>query len=405
MFENAKIRNRINRYTKADLMNYAGDLQLKKYSRLNKEELVDAIVANLLDPDVMFYRMSIYDDKTIELFERGMGNPCEVTDDEFDTACIFNEIDYGTIGNGNLFIYEEVAKVWPKVRNESFEAYRKRASWVWKCLYWTEEMYGFTPIGKFLDVINVKKGFRMTDKELLEIFDHFPLDRLWTVRGEDIFVSAVFADNDKAVEYLLSRQAGKDYYLPSVSEVEELYDTGALLSDPAYQDMKMFMTDEMMLPDDEAEDILYELWDKIAIEDDFHDAMQWFWNQFEFQGEEQVQKIISLYMPLANGTRMRMNRGHKPDEILTDMKFGPGNMPTIVPGSTHAAKMLAEAEPQIRQMGFGLDLDSNASTIPVMQMPEGKNGPIKVAQKKIYPNDPCPCGSGLKYKKCCGRNR
>jgi hypothetical protein len=26
-------------------------------------------------------------------------------------------------------------------------------------------------------------------------------------------------------------------------------------------------------------------------------------------------------------------------------------------------------------------------------------------KKKIYPNEPCPCGSGLKYKKCCGRNR
>lgn len=24
--------------------------------------------------------------------------------------------------------------------------------------------------------------------------------------------------------------------------------------------------------------------------------------------------------------------------------------------------------------------------------------------KKIYPNDPCPCGSGKKYKKCCGKN-
>ena len=22
---------------------------------------------------------------------------------------------------------------------------------------------------------------------------------------------------------------------------------------------------------------------------------------------------------------------------------------------------------------------------------------------KIYPNEPCPCGSGKKYKKCCGR--
>ena len=22
-------------------------------------------------------------------------------------------------------------------------------------------------------------------------------------------------------------------------------------------------------------------------------------------------------------------------------------------------------------------------------------------QKKVYPNDPCPCGSGKKYKSCC----
>ena len=27
----------------------------------------------------------------------------------------------------------------------------------------------------------------------------------------------------------------------------------------------------------------------------------------------------------------------------------------------------------------------------------------KRAAKKIYPNDPCPCGSGLKYKQCCGK--
>jgi hypothetical protein len=25
------------------------------------------------------------------------------------------------------------------------------------------------------------------------------------------------------------------------------------------------------------------------------------------------------------------------------------------------------------------------------------------AGKKIYPNDSCPCGSGKKYKKCCGK--
>ena len=32
-----------------------------------------------------------------------------------------------------------------------------------------------------------------------------------------------------------------------------------------------------------------------------------------------------------------------------------------------------------------------------------KQGPKKRAEAKVYPNDPCPCGSGKKYKQCCGR--
>ncbi len=30
-------------------------------------------------------------------------------------------------------------------------------------------------------------------------------------------------------------------------------------------------------------------------------------------------------------------------------------------------------------------------------------GPVKRSNAKVYPNDPCPCGSGKKYKQCCGR--
>ena len=30
-------------------------------------------------------------------------------------------------------------------------------------------------------------------------------------------------------------------------------------------------------------------------------------------------------------------------------------------------------------------------------------GPVKRENAKVYPNDPCPCGSGKKYKNCCGR--
>lgn len=35
---------------------------------------------------------------------------------------------------------------------------------------------------------------------------------------------------------------------------------------------------------------------------------------------------------------------------------------------------------------------------------EQKSSTTIVKPDKIYPNDPCPCGSGKKYKKCCGKN-
>ncbi len=35
---------------------------------------------------------------------------------------------------------------------------------------------------------------------------------------------------------------------------------------------------------------------------------------------------------------------------------------------------------------------------------EQKVSTTVVKEEKVYPNDPCPCGSGKKYKKCCGKN-
>ena len=35
----------------------------------------------------------------------------------------------------------------------------------------------------------------------------------------------------------------------------------------------------------------------------------------------------------------------------------------------------------------------------------GPKAPVKRSEKKVYPNDPCPCGSGKKYKNCCGKNK
>ena len=327
---------------------------------------------------------------------------------ERDTVDILDEMELAVVcrddaGEDILFVFDEVAEVWQGVKNEKFDAYRKRASWVWKCLYWTEEMYGYTPIENFLDVINVKKELRMTGDELIEIFDHFPLDQLWTVRLDDIFLFTIYAPDPDRLYDLRVRQQGKDYYIPTAAEVEELFDTCALLSTPAYQKMKKYMTKNLHVAETEAEDILLDLWDMLSTEDDFHESLQWFMEQFEFSNDKQAGDILNLFMPLSNNTRMISNKGHTPSELSGRVKFGPGNMPVITAGSSLAAGMLAEAAPEIRKMGFGLDLESNAANIPVMDLPNGLDGRVKMSQKKVYPNDPCPCGSGKKFKKCCGK--
>ena len=192
--------------------------------------------------------------------------------------------------------------------------------------------------------------------------------------------------------------------MPTSSEVEELFDTGALLSTPSYQKMKRFITNQYHIPKMEVEDILLELWERLSSYDDLQDAVQWFWDQFEIENEVQFNQLASLYMPVSNGTRMLMNRGHTPAELSRNERFGPGNMPIITAGSSDAARLLKEAGPQIQKMGFEIDLESNAASIPTMSLLDGVDGNIQMVQRKIYPNDPCPCGSGKKYKKCCGRN-
>ncbi len=39
-----------------------------------------------------------------------------------------------------------------------------------------------------------------------------------------------------------------------------------------------------------------------------------------------------------------------------------------------------------------------------LYLEQKKSGTV-VKEEKVYPNDPCTCGSGKKYKKCCGKGK
>ena len=90
----------------------------------------------------------------------------------------------------------------------------------------------------------------------------------------------------------------------------------------------------------------------------------------EFPTLEVVQQLTERMMYLFNGTRRRILKGHTSDELFQK-----------------------EKQHQIRSLppySFNLDRDE----VNVID--------LKTC-KKVGRNEPCPCGSGKKYKKCCGK--
>ncbi|MBO4562263.1 MAG: preprotein translocase subunit SecA [Clostridia bacterium] len=73
-------------------------------------------------------------------------------------------------------------------------------------------------------------------------------------------------------------------------------------------------------------------------------------------------------------------------------------------------EMVAGIRDKTAMMLYHVQLRRNAEPIkreqvakPIEPMGDSKQKPKRVSGK-VGPNDPCPCGSGKKYKKCCGRN-
>ncbi len=108
------------------------------------------------------------------------------------------------------------------------------------------------------------------------------------------------------------------------------------------------------------------------------------------RSETEPEEYLSLWNDISEKCRMFSNKGHTPLEMLAaippvkeplKIRFGPGMQGTDLPRTVQ--KVLLSG-------GFGGKFSVDEEE-------------VRRASKKVGRNDPCPCGSGKKYKNCCGR--
>ena len=247
-------------------------------------------------------------------------------------------------------------------------------------------------------------GRKVERKNVEEFWANLPEElNPCVLRGEKVISRELLRDS---LYLRVEEMQGKgEFYIPDPDEILEYTENGYPVSDPNYRRLKTFLVRGMNMDIETADEYMPVVWSHISMGAAPADIMEILEREeFVFSTEEDLREFVSILMDVNNHTRMMINRGWTPMEMMEKLPPLPrGKRPTIVPMSSEAARLLGEATGELKNMGFDVDLNQSADEIPTISMPDGISGKIAAGTKKVYPNDPCPCGSGKKYKKCCGR--
>lgn len=159
-----------------------------------------------------------------------------------------------------------------------------------------------------------------------------------------------------------------DYYPFTKEQLYKAGNIGYIDRTPAMNTFLSFISDCYDLSNEELDEIGSQLIYMINMDSRPNDIITFLESRLEFPSFEFVHKLTEKIIELFNNTRQWALKGHTPHELFQDEKK------SLKPISADPF-LLDQKQPKV------VDI---------------KNG------KKYGRNDPCPCGSGKKFKKCCG---
>lgn len=284
-------------------------------------------------------------------------------------------------------------------------------------------LYGVILLGKALEIIDSQNPGLVTKEEFFAFAeiarhecedycilrdDELYLDGKMTGRLDWLIIDIPLLcdrDSDAAFREVRICQQGKDYYIPMKTELLRYDDNTYCEPTPQAQRMRNFLLKTLQLEPREA-DIAFE---EILLQTRcLGGGLQAMIDVVEEVGgtfsNRQMTEFVAIQQDFNNNTRMHHNRGYTPNEILAMAKpedrvlkslaFGPGIRKSLADGSMDPDKL--------RRDFLTMDVpDEHLRTLMLQALDEAQVSVPKAV--KIGRNDPCPCGSGKKYKKCCGR--
>lgn len=268
--------------------------------------------------------------------------------------------------NNIIIIPDEVKDLYQKLFTAEFLAEKERFDLIVKYCVACTNLYGIVPYAEVVGIFNQQNEKETCIEEVLANYQNMVLREVFFELQGEYFVHEAI-DGEEEFNALLDRQSDKPYYVPAKEELLKYAEDDYFERNEAYRKLKEYISAHIIKDEDAAEELCSDLQLVCCFGDGQADIMnQFLVRDIEFESEQQVYEIGQLVYDLNNTTRMWDNRGYTPKEMF---ELG----------------LSKEEEPQM------------------VGMMAQKQGTYVREGKKIGRNDKCPCGSGRKYKYCCGK--
>ncbi|MDO4272880.1 MAG: SEC-C metal-binding domain-containing protein [Eubacteriales bacterium] len=358
-------------YTKEILVNIAKLHHIKGYSKYNKERLIEFLIQNVLDKDVMSRYFTFLDDKELDIIEKASlsESVVDVSEEDIDRVIDLVLGGYGGLrGMAQFVVPKEVTQMYHEIRDSEWRKARKKALELFTYLNGAADLYGVCPMSRALEIYTKYTGKHVEEMTMYSFCELIP-DNKKNFIYDGVQLVHKFHSDKQRLEELKKEQKDKPFYMPTKKEIELLGREDYLPFDYYMEDLCEFAYYELDLEHEDAEYLCKQIQRMFRAGLSVDDVVEQMEEDCILELPVHTRQMRKYLSQVREHTRKRADRGNLPVEPASE-----------------------KGKPE---SGF----------IPFNHQKENiVDFPVDV-KKKIYPNDPCPCGSGKKYKKCCGRNK
>lgn len=348
------------------------NLELKNLSALKKGELASELVKWI--PGEFKQLVHALDQGCYGLLKLAAANDGIITNMGMAVSQLEPLMGYGLIFPGvyndqkALYMPQELVNLFLKIDGPEFEKKVGRNT------EWVMLTHGMLYYYGVADPWLVKEKIRKLTGHEIDLFEFMKVISLASDFYGQVELSPygyrdrrVF-DAKKIVDEHIMRP-GVDFYPFSKRQLLKAGEPDYIDRTPSMNSFINFLMQHYELTQEDADEIAMQLTNMIIMDSKPTLVIQYLESWFEFPSFDFVQLITAQIMDLYNNTRQWALKGHTPGELFKEEK-------------KHLKPLPSAPFEMIKSDSKVIELSTRT---------------------KVGRNDPCPCGSGKKYKKCCGK--